>query len=325
MEIDVAGKDTKELKKKRNSLFIIPIILLVVVLFYTFNIVFDGKFLTASNIIGILTHAVIPSFMAWGLAFMFACGYIDLSIGGVIVVAANIASTAANAFGYPGLIIGGVLTGVILIFINFNVFVYSKIPSWIAGLGMAMIYEAIAVFYSKAMMTKSIDLQEQFRALGQVPGIFIVFGIGLVLTFILYNRSTIGLNIRSLGSGTDVAKAMGINVNKTLLAVGIIAGIFIGIAALLQISYTVRISAKTGLTSLLLIFQPLATLLLAQVIQKWINLIIAIPICAVFIHAVFNMLTIANVPSGTWQEAVLGFSVIAIGMAASRNVKGVVK
>ncbi|HAL74012.1 MAG TPA: hypothetical protein DCM45_02835 [Clostridiales bacterium] len=311
--------------KPIRSFFILIFFAVLIAGFIIFNSIFNGKFLNLSNLTGVMTHAIIPSFIAWGLSFVFACGYVDLSIGGIIVLAANVASSLGNQFGYAGVLVGGLGVAILLLFLNFNIFVYSKIPSWIAGLGMAMIYEATAVIYWKNIMSKGVDLNSDYRALGQVPGIFIVFAVGLILAYFLYNRTTIGLNIRAIGSNWDVAKAIGIRGNITLLAVGLISGLFIGCAAFINISYNVRITAKTGLTSLSLIFQPLAVLLLAQVLQKKINLIIAIPICAFLISAIFNMLTIASIPSGTWQEAILGLCVIVFGIIAQRNSKGVVK
>ena len=68
-----------------------------------------------------------------------------------------------------------------------------------------------------------------------------------------------------------------------------------------------------------MIFQPMAALMLAQVLQSRINLIIGIPICSLLVYGIFNMLTIAGVPSGTWQEAVLGFIVILFGVIAQRK------
>lgn len=55
-----------------------------------------------------------------------------------------------------------------------------------------------------------------------------------------------------------------------------------------------------------MIFQPIASLMLAQVLKNKINIIIGIPICALFVYGIFNMLTIAGVPSGTLQEAGTG-------------------
>lgn len=319
----------KPIKIERNKLYV-PVILLAVliVVFFLFNTLYEGKFLSLSNISILVSHAIIPAFIAWGLCFVFACGYTDLSIGAVIVLAANVVGTLGNQFGYAGVIIGGIITSGVLLFLNFNIYVFTKIPSWIAGIGMAMLYEAAAVLYSKMRLSRGltvIELGKEFRILGQAPYIYIVFIIGFIAAYFLYNRTSLGMNIRSIGSNVEVSRSLGINVRRTLLMVGVVSGIFIGIAAILEESYIARMTAKTGLTSLSLLFQPIAAYLLAQVLQKRINLIVAIPICTFVIYTVFNMLTIAGIPSGTWQEAILGMIVIVFGMVAQRKAQGVIK
>ena len=131
-----------------------------------------------------------------------------------------------------------------------------------------------------------------------------------------------GLNIRAIGGNKEVAKALGINIVKTLLWVGLISGIFIGIASIVQESVAGRTTVRTGLTSIYVVFQPLAIVLLAQILQKKINIIIAVPICAVIIYAVFNLLTILGVPSGTLQEAFLGAFLILFGIIGQRGLRG---
>ena len=74
-----------------------------------------------------------------------------------------------------------------------------------------------------------------------------------------------------------------------------------------------------------MIFQPLAIYLLAQIIQKHINIVICVPICAFILYAVFNVLTVLGVPSGTLQEAFLGFFIVIFGVIGQRKAKGVVK
>ena len=228
----------------------------------------------------------------------------------------------------PGVVIGGVAVGLILIFVNFLIFTYTKIPSWIAGISLAMIYEAVAVFLKLGSRTKPLvtaSLAPEYRVLGQLPWSLILLAVGLVVIYFLYNRSTIGLNIRALGGNKDVAEKLGINVNRTLLAVGLITGLLIGIACFLQQSYAGQTTVKTGLTSINMIFQPLAIYLLAQIIQKHINIIICVPICAFILYAVFNVLTVLGVPSGTLQEAFLGFFIVIFGVIGQRKAKGVVK
>ena len=311
----------------KNWLFSGLIIVAIVVLLLVFNIISKGIFLEWSNLKGIIAHIAYPSFIAWGFCFLFACGYTDMSRGGVIVLGSFAANILGNAIGVPGVVIGGLVTGLVLIFINFLIFTYTGIPSWIAGISLALIYEAIAlaIKFSENGDLFTNALNRDYRTLGQLPWCVVILAIGLVVVYFLYNRTTIGINIRSLGGNKEVSKALGININKTLLAVGLISGILIGIACFMQQSYAGQTTVKTGLTSINLIFQPLAIYLLAQIIQKRINIIIGVPICAFILYAVFNILTIMGVPSGTLQEACLGIFIVVFAIIGQRKVKGVIK
>jgi ribose transport system permease protein len=262
------------------------------------------------------------------LCFLFACGYTDLSIGAILVLGSFATCIFGNKFGYPGVILGGLITGTLLVFINFYIFAFTKIPSWIAGISLAMIYEAVAVFLKVNKSTSNLiyaDMDKSLRILGVVPWSIILLAVGFAAAYILYNKTTIGLNIRAIGGNKEVAKALGINILTTLMWVGVICGVFIGFASIVQESVAGRTTVKTGLTSIYVVFQPLAIVLLAQILQKRINIIFAVPICAVIIYAVFNLLTILGIPSGTLQEAFLGAFLIAFGIFGQRGVKGVVK
>jgi ribose transport system permease protein len=231
-------------------------------------------------------------------------------------------------FGYPGVVLGGLIVGALLIFLNFNIFAFTKIPSWIAGISLAMVYEAIAVFLKVSKTTKpyiDTSLNDSFRILGKMPWCLIFLAVGLAAVYLVYNRTTIGINIRAIGGNTDVAVKLGINVRNTLLLVGVIVGALIGTASFLQESYAGRTSVKSGLTSMFMLFQPLAIYLLADIMRKRINIIIGVPICAFIVYAVFNLLALLGVPSGTLQEAFLGAFLIAFGVIGQRGNKGVVK
>jgi len=116
-----------------------------------------------------------------------------------------------------------------------------------------------------------------------------------------------------------------VNEKKTLLLVGLICGLLIGVTSFLQESYSGITTVKTGLSSIFLIFQPLAIALLADIMQKKINIVIAVPVCAFLLYAAFNLLTLMHVPSGTLQEALLCLFIIMFAIVGQRGVKGVVK
>jgi len=317
-------------ERKPMSVWLFALIFIAVLVLagLLFNTLTDGKFMTWDNIKVIVSHTVYPAFVAWGLCFLFACGYTDMSIGGVLVLGSFAACVLGNWIGYPGVIIGGVVIGLILVFINFNIFAFTRIPSWIAGISLGLVYEAVAVMLKINPTSKpyiDTQLNMEFRSLGKLPLSIVILLICLVIVYIIYNRTTVGLNIRALGGNKDVAKAMGINVTRTLLAVGLICGLLIGMGCVLQESLNGRTTVKTGLTSMAMVFQPMAIVLLSQILQKKINIIIAVPICSFIIYAVFNLLTMLNVPSGTLQEAFLGGFIILFGVIGQWGAKGVVK
>ncbi len=303
-------------------------LIVVAALAIVINWASGGKFLTASNLGFLVVGAAIPTFTAWGLSFIFACNITDFSIGAVIILGATVAGTLGNRFGIPGVLIGGIVVGVVLLSLNFQIYNITKIPSWIAGMGMAMIYESITVIYANSRLSEGlqvIQLEDEYRILGRAPLIYLVLAVGLILAYLIYNRTTIGYNIRAVGSNQDVAKMMGINIKKTLAFGGLIAGVFFGASGFLTESYAGRAIAMTGLSSIATIFQPLAAVLLAQVMQKRINIIIAIPIATILITAIFNALTLVGVSTGTWQQTALGSIVIVFGVIAQRKVRGIVK
>ncbi|NCB62363.1 MAG: hypothetical protein EOM52_01930 [Clostridia bacterium] len=318
---------TISVKQKKSAL---PLVVAAVALaaLVVLNVLTKGKFLTPNNLMTIVVNASAPTFIAWAFVFLQASGFTDLSLGAAIIVAANVAGTFGNAAGYPGLVLGGLAAGVLLMTINFSVFHFTKIPSWIAGLGMTMIYEALAFFYSQQRLSaglRVVNLENQYRALGRAPLVFIVMAIGLALAYFVYNRTTIGLNIRAVGSNQTVARTMGISMTRTIILSGIIAGLFVGMAAFVKESFAGTVPAVSGLASLSGTFQPLAAVLMAQALSKHINITFGAVIGTVFIMAVFNVLTLLGVPSGTWQEAVLGLSVIVFGIVAQKKQMGVVK
>ena len=330
MQTEILKKNAASGEKKpmNAALFALCFVVALAILGFLANLVTGGKFLDWLNIKVIISHSIYPTFVAWALCFLFACGYTDMSLGGVLVLGSFASCAFGNAFGYPGVVLGGLIVGMLLVFINFNVFAFTGIPSWIAGISLGFIYEAVAVLLKINKVTKPhVDtmLDMEYRLLGKLPWSVIILLVALVIVYFVYNRTTVGLNIRAIGGNANVAKAYGINITKTLLFVGLICGILIGVACVLQESLQGRTTVKTGLTSMNLVFQPMAIVMLSQILQKKINIVIAVPICSFIIYAVFNLLTMLSVPSGTLQEACLGAFMIIFGVIGQRGVKGVVK
>jgi ribose transport system permease protein len=304
------------------------IIASIIAFFVVFHFATGSKFLTLVNIRTILSHAVVPTIITLGMCFLFSSGVIDLSIGSIVILAANAGGLASTILGYPGLIIGSILGATLLVLFNLKIYMTLKIPSWLLGLGMAMIYETIAMLYSSSQVAKGkqvIDLGNVCRDLGTFPINVIVMAVAIAVAYFIFYRTTAGLNIRAVGSSEPISKIMGIDVNKALIIGGIIGGIFIGLGAAVKESYIGRVMPTSGLTSIGEIYMPLAALLLAQSLDKIFPRIIGIFISSLFVSSLSNILTISGVPSGTWQEVMLAVCIISFGVLSQRKNMGVVK
>lgn len=299
----------------------------LIIVYFVFNIFLGGRLLTLTNLKIIFSHTVFPALVAWGMSFFFTTGIIDLSIGANVILSANIGCILVTKFnlGWFGLIVGTIISVVILEHIIVRFAVTLEIPSWIAGLGAALVYEAILAIYITSNNIFAIDLYEEYRILGNMPYMGIVYIIAFIVAYFLFNRTTIGLNIKAVGNNEEVSACMGIDKKKTIFQGALIGGIFIGIAAIIQLSYSGRVYSQTGLGSLSMIFQSLACVLLSGSISRIVSTPVGILISSFFIMSIFNVLTLFGVPSGTGQNIFLGFIVIICGILSHLKYKGVVK
>ena len=106
-------------KRRTQQLLVLAGLLLVVVIIHLAT---GSRDLTRRNLGSIVSHAVIPTFITWGLIFSFTSGKIDLSFGAIVVLASNLAGILGLKFGYAGLIVGGLASGLALLALNGFVF-----------------------------------------------------------------------------------------------------------------------------------------------------------------------------------------------------------
>lgn len=328
------GESNKKVQKAKllDNLMFGRIVLAIVIIapYIIFNFVTGGKLLTISNLSSVFTSSVTAMFLALCLCFVFTTGVTDLSVGAILIIASNVGGIfAVNLkMGTFGLILGSVLISVLLLLLNTLMRQLTKIPSWIFGLGAAMVYEAAAMYYGTYMITKGrqvVSLGNTARYIGRTPWNFILVVIGFTAAYLLFNKTSIGYNIRAMGSNRKVAEMMGVNTKKTMIYSAILGGIFLGMAGAVNESYASRVMPVTGLSSVSLIFTALAGFLLASSLGKYLNLTVAIFIGIFAITSLFNVLTLLGVPSGTWQQTVMGLTVVISGIASQRKYKGVVK
>ena len=308
------------------------LLVLLIVLIFIMHLITGSNMLSVKNITkNILPQAVFPTVVAWGMMFIFGTGLVDLSIGAQVILGANIGAILAMdaGLGYVGLIIAPFIVIVICELMVVFCSEFLKIPGWIAGLGCGLIFEAIMVMWTQARSKTAgsavITLGDDLRVLGRWPVNVIIMVVIFVIVYLLYNRTSIGINLKAIGGDPGVSSAVGINRRKALIIAAIIGALIVGAAAVLNISKAGSISASSGLASLSTIFKALAVTLIAMSLSSWISEPIGALGADIFVSALFNFLTIMGVQAGTLQEVILGAVVIICGVLARLNFKGVAK
>lgn len=312
-------------KRIKSQIILLGSLLLVLVICHFLT---GQKLLSVRNMTTILSNSVFPIFTAFGLCFIFSGGLIDLSVGANVLLSANFGAFLAEnmGLGYLGLIIGCVFCAVAAEQIAVQCSLTLKIPAWISGLGSALILEAILAQWSTLLTSNGSKLPNlTLRALNEMPGKAIILVFGFLAAYVIFNKTFLGINLQACGSNSEVAGVMGINRKKTIFLATVVGGVFVGMASAMHISTSGRLDCASGLNSLNIIFRSLAATLLADSVENIFTKPVGILISGISVVALFNILTLFGVPSGTWQNVSLGVVVIVCGVLSHWNHRGVVK
>ena len=202
--------------------------------------------------------------IAVGVTQVIITGGIDLSSGSIVGATAIIAMSFAQmgvrngqpfadavffSQGWVDLpvfmpIIVGLAMGLLAGFINGALIAYTKIPPFIATLGMMVTARGIAKWWTAGQAVSNPT--EAFVAIGSGMMPVIIFAViailfQLILTYTLYGRRTY-----AIGSNPAGARMAGINVERHIVLVYSIAGMLSAIAGLVAASRALTAQAGMG-------------------------------------------------------------------------------
>ena len=296
------------------------LLLMVIVSWGIFKIITPGNFGSAKNMLSYFEASLLAAVGAVGFYFVMVMGMFDFSIGANIMLSAIVGCVFANRFGlgYAGLVIGAILTGALVGFLNGEFYVRLKIPSMIVTTGLALIYESVANYIAGGVEQ---TLPSGLRAFGQMPGNLILAVLAFGVAFLLVNYTKIGTYTYAIGSNEFVAKNMGINVNRYKKLAFIISGAFLGTMAVLTISYGSSMVAVTGMASMSRNFVPTMGCFFGLAFKKYGMPIPAIIIGEFVINIIFFGFIALGAPTAI-QDVITGFALLIIVMLTTKVAKG---
>ena len=282
---------------------------LVVLSWLIFKILTPHNFGSFSNMLNYFQASLIATVGAVGFYFVMVMGMFDFSIGANIMLSAIVGCVFATRFnmGYLGLIIGCVLTGAIVGILNGIFYVKLRIPSMIVTTGLALIYESIANYIAGGVEQ---TLPANILAL-----------VACVVAYIFLNYTKIGTYTYAIGSDEFVAKNMGINVNKYKVLAFILSGAFLGVMAILTISYGSSMVAVTGMASMSRNFVPTMGCFFGLAFKKYGMPLPAIIIGEFVINIIFFGFIALGAPTAI-QDVITGLALLIIITLTTKATKG---
>ncbi|MEO9822722.1 MAG: ABC transporter permease [Paracoccaceae bacterium] len=229
---------------------------------FDFNEKRDGTILNIARIKIMILQVAIIGIIALGVTQVIISGGIDLSSGPLVGATAMIVMSFAQtelvngnpnpkavfgtwAFDLPVLIpiVVGLMFGAFIGAINGSLIAFTRIPPFIATLGMFLICRGIAQWWTRGQPVSFPTEGYEFLGSGMMP---VVWFIMLAVLFHLVLRYTVyGKHTYAIGSNEDAARMSGINVKRHKVLVYMIASMLAAFAAIILSSK--NLTAQTGM------------------------------------------------------------------------------
>ncbi len=201
-------------------------------------------FLTGANFKIILTQTVIVAIGSLGMTIIIVSGGIDLSVGSVValasVVAANALVKGSSAITAMALAVGvGGLVGLV----NGTVIGGLRMMPFIVTLGMMGIARGAAKWLADnqtvsppdSSVNAIMDLKDPTHLFPVPTGVWVAVGLAAIMALVM-RRTVFGRYLFAIGSNEPAARLCGIRVRLQKVFIYTLAGLFFGLAGLMQLS-----------------------------------------------------------------------------------------
>ena len=234
------------------------IVLLVVIVLFTFFCVKSPDFRKYSTVMSILDYSYYIALMAIGVTFPLITGGVDLSIGTGLICYSLAGGYLVMQCGWPteaGLLVS-ILFGVVIGIVNGVLVAIMNLPPFLATLCTCMITRGLGSLCSKGFgisWPTSGSEGSWFRNIFKITvngtkvpiGFLWVIILVLIMAFIL-NHTKIGRYTIAIGSNREATVLSGVNVKFYHIMAYTISGLFAGLASIAYSAVFATVQPGTG-------------------------------------------------------------------------------
>jgi inositol transport system permease protein len=249
-------KRSRRLPTEANILFVLIAIALVYELL-GWLIIGQSFLMNQQRLTIMILQVSVIGIIAVGVTQVIITGGIDLSSGSVVGLTAMLSASVGQSADwsravYPALtnmpffvpLLVGILGGLLAGFINGQLIARTKIPPFIATLGMMVTARGLCKWYTKGQPVSG--LSEGFTFIGTGIWPVIVFAIVAFVFHVALRYTRYGKYTYAIGANVQAARVSGINVESHLVKVYAIAGMLAGLAGVVTAARAQTAQAGMG-------------------------------------------------------------------------------
>lgn len=227
----------------------LPIMLVALLIFFS---IMSDNFLTQLNLTNILVQNVHVAVVSTAVMIIMISGGCDLSIGYQMSVAAVLVTKMISVYEMPMVV--AIICGIILCSLlgTFNGFMALKLKSntMIVTLATMAIFQGISYLISESKtyhnLPRAFMYIGQGRIFGWLPINVVIMIVLVVIVGFVMTKTTIGRKVYAAGDNPEAARLAGLNVAKIKVLSFTVAGVLVGIGAILLASRAGSADSSTG-------------------------------------------------------------------------------
>lgn len=237
------------LRNFRSEYSVEIMMLFVFLLLCAFLSLLAPRFLSAGNIRNLFWQATTVGIIAIGQTLIILTAGIDLSVGGIMAIAAMLGGVVMRNFSLSAGITTVLLTGLGVGVLNGVLVSYARLAPFIVTLGTLSITKSMTYVITDGSSITGLPAGYRFFGYQRVLGmpLYTIVLIGLfIIGHIMLKRTKLGRFLYAIGSNEEAARLAGVNVKFNKMVAYSITGILCAIATLILTSRLGAIDPDTG-------------------------------------------------------------------------------
>lgn len=228
---------TNHLLRRFTDPIAIPSLVFVLILI-VYGASSTSSFLNGFNISNVLIQVTPLLLIAVGQSFAVGSGGLDLSVGSATSLVAVVFATLFVPLGAPLALAIAMFLAVLVGLVNGTLVAYGLEP-FLVTLATLAVVQGIAFLIQPVPGGEVPEWYTNVAQLwGNIPVALPIVLIVVVLAGLLLRRTSTGANILAVGGDAQVARLVGIRVERTLVKAYVLSAIFAGLAGLFLVART---------------------------------------------------------------------------------------